>query len=81
MERAEAEAFLDGDRETAVALLMRLDELVKANRRLEARVGELEQRLSRCPTRLRAGWPRGWRPGCSRDERRPGWAVAGSHRG
>jgi transposase len=47
VERAEAEAILDGDRETAVALLMRVDELVEANRRLEVRVGELEQRLSR----------------------------------
>jgi hypothetical protein len=36
VERAEAEAILDGDRETAVALLMRVDELVEANRRLEA---------------------------------------------
>ncbi len=47
MERAEAEAILDGERETAVALLMRVDELVEANRRLEARVAELEQRLNR----------------------------------
>ena len=47
MERAEAEAILDGDREAAVALLMRVGELVEANRRLEARVGELERRLSR----------------------------------
>ena len=47
MERAEAEAVLDGDREVAVVLLMRVGELVEANRRLEARVGELEQRLSR----------------------------------
>jgi transposase len=47
VERAEAEAILDGDRETAVALLMRVGELVEANRRLEARVGELERRLSR----------------------------------
>jgi transposase len=47
MERAEAEAILDGDRETAVALLMRIGELVEANRRLEARVAELEQRLNR----------------------------------
>ncbi|MEX2612579.1 MAG: IS66 family transposase [Gaiellaceae bacterium] len=47
MERAEAEAILDGDRETAVALLLRVGELVEANRRLEARVGELERRLSR----------------------------------
>jgi hypothetical protein len=48
VERPEAEAILDGDRETAVALLMRVDGLVEANRRLEARVGEREQRLSRC---------------------------------
>jgi hypothetical protein len=47
MERAEAEAILDGDRETAVALLMRLAELIEANQRLEARVAELEQRLNR----------------------------------
>ncbi len=47
MERAEAEAILDGDRETAVGLLLRLGELVEANRRLEARVAELERRLSR----------------------------------
>src|SRR5450756_2527338 len=47
MERAEAEAILDGDRETALALLMRIDELVEANRRLESRVAELEQRLNR----------------------------------
>ena len=47
MERAEAEAILDGDRETALALLMRIDELIEANRRLESRVAELEQRLNR----------------------------------
>lgn len=47
VERAEAEAILDGDRETAVALLLRIGELVEANRRLEARVAELEQRLNR----------------------------------
>ena len=47
MERAEAEAILDGERETAVALLLRVGELVEANRRLEARVAELEQRLNR----------------------------------
>ena len=47
MERAEGEAILEGDRETAVALLMRIGELVEANRRLEARVAELEQRLNR----------------------------------
>ena len=39
--------MLDGERETAVALLMRVGELIEANRRLEARVGELEQRLNR----------------------------------
>src|SRR5437899_12178273 len=47
MERAEAEAILDGDRETAVALLMRVGELIEANERLEARVAELERRLNR----------------------------------
>src|SRR5450830_444565 len=47
MERAEAEAILDGDRETALTLLMRIDELIEANRRLEARVADLEQRLKR----------------------------------
>jgi len=47
MERAEAEAILDGDRETAVALLVRIGELVEANQRLEAGVDELERRLSR----------------------------------
>jgi transposase len=47
MERAEAEAILDGDRETAVALLLRVGELVEANERLEARVAELERRLKR----------------------------------
>src|SRR6266516_1636754 len=48
MERAEAVAILDGDRETAVALLLRVGELIEANRRLEARVAELERRLNRC---------------------------------
>jgi transposase len=47
VERAEAEAFLDGDRETAVLLLLRVGELVEANQRLEARVAELERRLNR----------------------------------
>jgi transposase len=54
VERAEAEAILDGDRGTAVGLLLRLDELVaanerlvEANERLEARVAELERRLNR----------------------------------
>jgi transposase len=47
VERAGAEAILDGDRETAVALLMQVGELIEQNRRLEARVAELEQRLNR----------------------------------
>jgi transposase len=47
VERLEAEAILDGDRETAVALLLRVGELVEANQRLEARVAELERRLNR----------------------------------
>jgi transposase len=47
VERAEAVAILDGDRETAVGLLLRLGELVEANQRLEARVAELERRLNR----------------------------------
>jgi len=47
VERAEAEAIVDGDRETAVALLLRVGELVEANQRLEARVAELERRLNR----------------------------------
>jgi len=47
VERAEAEAILDDDRETAVALLLRVGELVEANQRLEARVAELERRLNR----------------------------------
>ena len=47
VERVEAEAIVDGDREMAVLLLMRVGELVEANLRLEARVAELERRLSR----------------------------------
>jgi transposase len=47
VERAEAEEILDGDRETAVLLLLRVGELVEANQRLEARVAELERRLNR----------------------------------
>jgi transposase len=47
VERAEVEAILDRDRETAVALLLRVGELIEANQRLEARVGELERRLNR----------------------------------
>jgi transposase len=47
VERAEAVAILDGDRETAIASLLRVGELVEANERLEARVAELERRLNR----------------------------------
>ena len=47
MERAEAGEILDGDRETAISLLLRVGELVEANQRLEARVVELERRLNR----------------------------------
>jgi transposase len=47
VERVEAEAIVDGDREAAVGLLLRLGELVAANERLEARVAELERRLNR----------------------------------
>ena len=47
MDRAQAEAILDGDREIAIALLLRLDELIEANRRLEARVADLERQLNR----------------------------------
>lgn len=43
----QAEAILDGDRETAVALLLIVGELIEANERLEARVAELERRLKR----------------------------------
>jgi hypothetical protein len=53
VERVEAEAILDGDRETAIGLLLRLDDLaaanerlVGANERLEGRVAELERRLN-----------------------------------
>jgi len=47
MERAQAEAILDGDRGVAVALLMQAAELIEANRRLEGRIADLEQRLDR----------------------------------
>jgi transposase len=77
VERAEAEAILDGDRETAVALLMRVGELIEANRRLEARVAELEQRLNRNsrnsslpPSQDPPSVPP--RPGQPRSGRRPG---------
>jgi transposase len=39
--------MLDGDRERAIALLLGVGELVEANKRLEARVAELERRLNR----------------------------------
>jgi len=61
MERAEAEAILDGDREVAVALLMRAGELIEANRRLESRLADLEQRLNRTRTTPRCH-PRPIRP-------------------
>src|SRR5665647_3395302 len=82
MERAEAEAILDGDRETALALLMQVAELIEANRRLESRIADLERRLSRnshnsslppsadppsAPPRLRRGRiGRGWQRGVVR---------------
>jgi transposase len=47
VERVAAEAVLDGDRETAIGLLLRIGELVEANTRLEARVAELVRRLNR----------------------------------
>jgi transposase len=47
VERVVAEAILDGDRETAIVLLLGVGELVEANERLEARVAELERRLNR----------------------------------
>jgi Family of unknown function (DUF6444) len=62
VERAEAEVILDGDRETAVALLMRVGELIEANRRLEARVTELEKRLNR--SSRNSSLPRGVRKLC-----------------
>jgi hypothetical protein len=46
MERSEAESILDGDRETAVGLLLRLDALVETN-----------QRLVEANERLGFGWP------------------------
>lgn len=42
-----AEVILDGDRETAVALLLWVGELAAATERLGARVAELERRLRR----------------------------------
>jgi Family of unknown function (DUF6444) len=73
MEGAEAEAILDGDRETAVALLIRVGELIEANERLEARLAELERRLKRSsgnsslpPSQDPPSAPRPRRPGSGR---------------
>jgi transposase len=84
VERAEAEAVLDGDRETAVGLLLRLDELVAANRclveaneRLEARVAELERRLNR--SSRNSSLPPSQDPPSA--PKRPGWKGSGRKRG
>jgi transposase len=84
MGRAEAEAILDGDRETAVGLLLRLDELVEANRclveaneRLEARVAELERRLNR--SSRNSSLPPSQDPPSAPN--RPGWKGSGRRRG
>jgi transposase len=84
VERAEAEAILDGDRETAVGLLLRLDELVEANQRLveanerlEARVAELERRLNR--SSRNSSLPPSQDPPSA--PRRPGWKGSGRRRG
>src|ERR671924_627351 len=77
MERAEAEAILDGERETAVALLMRIGELVEANERLEARVGELERRLKR--SSRNSSLPPSQDPPSAPE--RPGWKGSGRKRG
>jgi transposase len=84
VERAEAEAILDGDRETAVGLLLRLDELVEANQqlveaneRLEARVAELERRLNR--SSRNSSLPPSQDPPSA--PKRPGWKGSGRTRG
>jgi transposase len=84
VERAEAEAILDGDRETAVALLLRLDGLVdanqrlaEANERLEARVAELERRLNR--SSRNSSLPPSQDPPSA--PKRPGWRGSGRKRG
>jgi transposase len=84
VERAEAEAILDGDRETAVGLLLRLDELVEtnqrlveANERLEARVAELERRLNR--SSRNSSLPPSQDPPSA--PKRPGWKGSGRKRG
>jgi transposase len=84
VERAEAEAILDGDRETAVGLLLRLDglveanqRLVEANERLEARVAELERRLNR--SSRNSSLPPSQDPLSA--PKRPGWKGSGRTRG
>ena len=47
VERAQAEAILDGDRETGIGLLLRLDQLVEANQRLV----DANERLERGPAK------------------------------
>ena len=82
MEPAEAEAILDGDRETAVALLADAGRgVVEANRRLEVRVAELERRLnaSRAPAASAAASP-GTRAGtgrCFRSSASISWSSTG----
>src|SRR5438093_1557297 len=84
MQRAEAEAILGGDRETAVGLLLRLDELVDANQRLveangrlEARVAELERRLNR--SSRNSSLPPSQDPPSA--PKRPGWKGSGRKQG
>ena len=77
MERAEAEAILDGDRETVVGLLLRLDELIGVNERLEARVAELERRLNR--SSRNSSLPPSRDPPSA--PKRPGWKGSGRMRG
>jgi transposase len=77
VERAEAEAILDGDRQTAVLLLLRVGELVEANQRLEARVAELERRLNRSSGN--SSLPRSQDPPSA--PRRPGGKRSGRGRG
>ena len=77
MERAEAEAILDGDRETVVGLLLRLDELIGVKERLEARVAELERRLNR--SSRNSSLPPSRDPPSA--PKRPGWKGSGRMRG
>ena len=50
MERVEAEGIVDGDRESAVGLLLRLDDLVVANQRLVEANERLEGRVAELPS-------------------------------